>query len=175
MSNSGANFESLLPSSVVIANLTGGIPEWKAKTEYKINQLASVNGITFICLTKHTSGESFSGIGTNWNLLGGAANGVNLTVSETTGTITCDLSKATSFNITFTGNSVIKPTNIPNFRENGVFWTKQDAVGGHTWSFEVGKFLPVEPTFALRKEELVGIAYSVVAGELRYAVIGGTL
>jgi hypothetical protein len=60
-----------LPSSVVSGSPTGGVPAWAASTEYKLNQLVTAAGVTFICLKAHTSGKVFSGVGENWAVFNG--------------------------------------------------------------------------------------------------------
>jgi hypothetical protein len=71
MSNSGANFESLLPTTVVNSSSTGGIETWKAHTTYSLNRLVQEAGIVYICKETHESGETFSGVGAHWEIVAG--------------------------------------------------------------------------------------------------------
>jgi hypothetical protein len=69
---SGKLPEAQLPSSVVSSSPGGGVPAWKAKTAYAVNDLVEESAIVYICKEAHTSGETFSGLGTKWEVLAGA-------------------------------------------------------------------------------------------------------
>jgi DNA-binding beta-propeller fold protein YncE len=58
-----------LPSSAVSSSPAGGVPAWKAKTAYMTNTLAAINEVVCICKEAHTSGESFTGLGTKWEVI----------------------------------------------------------------------------------------------------------
>lgn len=42
---------------------------WTASTVYATSDVVTVNGSAYVALLAHTSGSSFSGVGTNWALL----------------------------------------------------------------------------------------------------------
>lgn len=42
---------------------------WAASTAYAVNDVVTVSGSAYVCLTAHTSSSTFPGIGSNWALL----------------------------------------------------------------------------------------------------------
>jgi hypothetical protein len=63
-----ANFQAMGGLGTAVNGGASGPPAWSASTAYAVNQLATYNGITFLCTTAHTSGTTF--IATNWLRLG---------------------------------------------------------------------------------------------------------
>ncbi len=135
----GLTSEGELPSSVVSGSPTGGVLVWKATTAYSVNQLVASGGVTYICLEAHTSGATFSGVGSHWEVLGGPAvvTSVLKQLGEVSGEVVLNLNEGDTFVMTATANVTIPiPTGtVPRAEYSIVAWLLEDAIGGHTFSF----------------------------------------
>jgi hypothetical protein len=164
-----------LPPSVVSGSSVGGALTWKAKTAYAVNQLVTSGEVTYICIEAHTSGETFSGVGTHWAVLGGSAMETHpklVEAGEVEGSYEPNCANGNVFQLIAQGAVKVKlPINTPRTVYFIELVLTENSAGGHPFTTEGYALIGEEPKLTTTANAVnVLQAFTINSGATWYLV-----